>query len=127
MALQAFPVLYANDVESVAGFRERLGFEEHVRSPGAIGDVGCVAMHRDTAELGVTSEASPRTLAGVGPGPGPGGELFVYVEEVGATLQVLRAEGTKVSRDPMDTPWGERVVFVAAPEGNVGTPAMAAR
>jgi len=37
MALRAFPVLYANDVESVAAFYVALGFEERVRMPDATG------------------------------------------------------------------------------------------
>ena len=33
MALRAFPVLYAKDVETVAAFYVRLGFQEHIRMP----------------------------------------------------------------------------------------------
>jgi hypothetical protein len=37
MGLRAFPVLYAKDVEGVAAFYVRLGFEEHFRMPGQDG------------------------------------------------------------------------------------------
>ena len=58
-------------------------------------------------------------LAGVEPGPGPRGELFVYVEDVDATVASLRDAGARVVREPADMPWGERVGFVADPEGNL--------
>jgi lactoylglutathione lyase len=119
MALRAFPVLYAKDVEAVAGFYARLGFEEHFRMPGPDGSAGFIGPRRDDAELAVTTEDSPRMLAGVEPGDGPRHELFVYVPDVDAKVSELRAEGASVLREPADMPWGERLAFVADPEGNV--------
>jgi lactoylglutathione lyase len=58
-------------------------------------------------------------LAGVEPGPGPRHELFVYVDDVDATVTALRDDGGRVLREPADMPWGERVAYVADPEGNV--------
>ncbi len=126
MALRAFPVLYARDVERVAGFYERLGFQEHARMPGGDGAAGFIGLRRGHAELAVTTEASPRTLAGVEPGPGPRHELFVYVSDVDATLTELREAGATVLREPADMPWGERLAFVRDPEDNVVTLAMPA-
>jgi lactoylglutathione lyase len=119
MARRAFPVLYAKDVAAVAGFYARLGFREHVRMPAPDGSPGYVGMARDGAELAVTSEDSPRTLAGIEPGPGPRHELFVYVDDVDASVAELREAGATVIREPVDMPWGERVAFVADPEGNM--------
>jgi lactoylglutathione lyase len=119
MALRAFPVLYAKDVLAVAAFYERLGFAEQARVPTADGAVGFVGLRRDGAELAVTVEDSPRVLAGVEPGPGPRHELFVYVHDVDATVAELRRAGVRVVREPVDMPWGERVGFVADPEGNL--------
>jgi lactoylglutathione lyase len=119
MSLRAFPVLYARDVEAVAGFYARLGFAETFRLPAPDGTPGFVALRRDDAELGVTTEDSPRLLAGVEPGPGPRHELFVYVADVDATVADLRAAGATILREPVDQPWGERVAFAADPEGNV--------
>ena len=117
--MRAFPVLYAKDVELVAGFYEGLGFEEHFRMAGQDGSAGFVALDRDGAELAVVSEDSPRRLAGVDPGPGPRHELFVYVDDVDATIARLRAAGARVVREGADMPWGERVGFVTDPEGNM--------
>lgn len=121
MTLRAFPVLYARDVERVAAFYKNLGFQEHFRLPDPTGAAGFIGMHRDGAELGVTTEQSPRALAGVEPGPGPRHELFVYVEDVDATFTMLRASGAEALREPRDMPWGERIAFLRDPEGNVVT------
>src|SRR3954463_11110330 len=119
VALRAFPVLYAKDVEVVAAFYGRLGFEEQFRLAGPDGGAGFIALRRDASELAVTTEDSPRILAGVAPGPGPRHELFVYVIDVDATVHALTGAGATVLREPADMPWGERVAFVADPEGNV--------
>ena len=126
MALRAFPVLYARDVGAVAAFYARLGFEERFRLAGEDGQAGYIALRRDGAELAVTTEDSPRTLAGVEPGPGPRHELFVYVDDVDVTVSSLRAAGVRVVREPADMPWGERVGFVSDPEGNLVSLATAA-
>jgi lactoylglutathione lyase len=125
MGLRAFPALYARNVEGVAAFYVQLGFEEHVRLAGPDGAAGFIGLRRDGAELAVTTEESPRMLAGVEPGPGPRHELFVYVEDVDGTVAALRESGTSVVREPVDMPWGERVGFVADPEGNLVSLAVA--
>lgn len=124
MVLSAFPILYARDVGVVAAFYERLGFEEHFRLPDEKGGTVFIAMHRGAAELGVATEDSPRSLAGVEPGPGPRHEFFVYVNDVDTTFNELRDAGITVLRDPADMPWGERIGFVQDPEGNIVSLAM---
>jgi lactoylglutathione lyase len=125
VGLRAFPVLYAKDVEALAAFYGALGFVEQVRLPGPDGSPGFVGLKRDDAELAVTTEDSPRMLAGVEPGPGPRGELFVYVAGIDALVQRLRELGAGVLREPADMPWGERVAYLTDPEGNVVTLAAA--
>ncbi|HEY2637274.1 MAG TPA: VOC family protein [Solirubrobacteraceae bacterium] len=117
--MRAFPVLYARDVAGVAAFYAYLGFVEQVRLPQPDGSPGFIALKRDEAELAVTTEESPRLLAGVEPGPGPRGELFVYVESPDAVVAGVEAAGGRVVRVPADMPWGERVGWVADPEGNL--------
>jgi lactoylglutathione lyase len=117
--LRAFPVIYARDVEAVAAFYLRLGFEEGFRMPAQDGSAGFIRMQRDGAELAVTTEDSPRMLAGVEPGPGPRHELFVYVADVDATVAALREAGSSIFAEPADMLWGERLAYVADPEGNI--------
>ena len=125
--MRAFPVLYAKDVERVAAFYVQLGFVEHSRLPGPDGVAGFIGLRRDGAELGVTTEDSPRMLAGVEPGPGPRHELFVYVEDVDESIRAMREWGASVVRGPADMPWGERVGFLADPEGNLVSVAAPSR
>jgi lactoylglutathione lyase len=44
--------------------------------------------------------------------------MFVYVAGVDDLTGQLRAEGVVVLRDPADMPWGERIAFIADPDGN---------
>ena len=118
MTLRAFPVLHAEDVEAVAGSSARLGFVEEVRIAGADGGIAYLGLRRDQAALGVTTVQAPRALAGVEPQPGPRHELFVYVRAVDETVDRLRAD-TTIIREAADMPWGERLAYVADPEGNL--------
>jgi len=62
--------------------------------------------------------AAPRELIGVEVGEHPRFELFVYVDDVDRCVEQLQATGAAVLRDPEDMFWGERVGYVADPEGN---------
>lgn len=118
--LRAFPVIYAKDVEALGAFYGLLGFDEQGRLPDRAGSAaGLISLRRGTAELGITTEDSPRMLAGIEPGEGPRHELFVYVDDVDATVARLREGGVSVVREPVDMPWGERVALVFDPEGNL--------
>ena len=68
--------------------------------------------------MAVVSEQWPRDQYGMERGPGPSFEMFVYVEHADAAVAELAARGTVVIRPPEDMPWGERVGFVADPDGN---------
>jgi len=121
---RAFPVIYARDVERCAAFYEDLGFERHVRLPPD-GEAGYIGLRRGASELAVTTVESPRQLVGIEPGTEPRFEMFVYVDDVDATIDRLR-DTVRVLREPADTPWGERLAWVADPEGNPVAVAMAA-
>ncbi|HLM28499.1 MAG TPA: VOC family protein [Acidimicrobiales bacterium] len=45
-------------------------------------------------------------------------EMFVYVDDLDATIDELRGRGSAVLREPTDMPWGERVGYVTDPDGN---------
>jgi len=109
-------VIYARDVLSSARFYESLGFAEHFRLP--VEEPGYVGLRRGGAELAVVTVDSPRELIGVEVGSQPRFELFVYVDDVDREVDVLRAAGATVLRDPEEMFWGERVAWVADPDGN---------
>ena len=44
---------------------------------------------------------------------------WVYVEDVDAKLEELRASGAPVVAEPEDQPWGERVARTRVPNGNL--------
>ncbi len=57
------------------------------------------------------------TAAGRG-GIGVRFEMFVYVDDVDEAISSLRAQGMTILREAADMPWGERLAYVADPEGN---------
>jgi lactoylglutathione lyase len=118
-------VIYARDVTREVEFYEQLlGFERTYQFPPD-GDPGYVGLRRDEADLGIVHESSPREMIGANLGDGPRFELFVYVADVDATVSSMRTKGVPILRPPEDMPWGERVAYVADPEGNPVTLATA--
>jgi lactoylglutathione lyase len=45
-------------------------------------------------------------------------ELCLEVPDVDGATQALREAGVPILEPPKDRPWGERVAFVADPDGN---------
>lgn len=118
MALRAFPVAYASDVEALAAFWELLGFRRHVQLPPD-GEPGYIGLTRDGgAELAVTHKQWATDRYGLSAGGGPRFEMYVYVDDLEAVLSRLTEANVKVLRAAEDMPWGERIATVADPEGN---------
>lgn len=118
MPERAFPVVYARDVERSARFYQSLGFQEHFRLPPQ-GDAGYIGLRRGSYELAVTTIDSPQQLIGVQVGSGPRFEMFVYVDDVDETLAALRDGDVRVLKAPADMFWGERVAWIADPDGTL--------
>lgn len=122
---RAFPVVYVRDVPKALEFYGGLlGYEQHSQFPPE-GEAVFVALRRDESELGLVHESSPQTLLSRGIGEGLRFELFVYVDDVDETVGRMRTADVEVLREPEDMPWGERLAFVADPEGNPITLAAA--
>jgi lactoylglutathione lyase len=117
MADRSFPVVYASDVEASAAFFERLGFQRYVQLPPE-GVPGYVGLRRAAGEVAVVDQVWPQDQFGVPAGDGPRVELFVYVDDVDDTMAELGAAGATMLREAADMPWGERVGYVADPDGN---------
>jgi lactoylglutathione lyase len=75
-------------------------------------------MRRGSAEIAVVDAVWPKDQYGGALGDGVRFEMFVYVDEVDSAVKRLRDSGTSVLREPADMPWGERVAYVADPDGN---------
>ena len=117
MVERAFPVIFAERVSATARFYEELGFERHFQLP-AEGEPGYVGLRRGSYELAVVSAEWPEQQYGASVAPGVRFELFVYVDAVDELVESVRARGTQVLCEPADMPWGERVAYVADPDGN---------
>jgi lactoylglutathione lyase len=129
VATRAFPVVYSRDVERAAGFYAGwLGFEEHTRLPPE-GDAGYIGLRRGDSDLAIVDAAWPQDQFGMRMGDEPRFELFVYVDHVDDAVAAMSGEGVPVLKEPEDMPWGERVGWVADPDGNpvgLATPATPA-
>jgi lactoylglutathione lyase len=118
VATWAFPVIYSRDVERASAFYAgRLGFEEQMRLPPD-GPAAYVGLRRGDSELAIVDSGWSRDQFGLTMGEGPRFELFVYVDGPDEAVAAMRDEGVKVLKDPQDMPWGERVAWVADPDGN---------
>jgi lactoylglutathione lyase len=114
---RAFPVIFAGQVEVTAQFYEWLGFQRHFQLP-ADGEPGYVGLRRGAAELAVVAADWPREQYGATVADGVRFEMFVYVANVDAAVEQLRHQHGALLREPADMPWGERVAYVADPDGN---------
>ncbi|MFD6327093.1 flavin reductase [Streptomyces sp. NPDC058442] len=117
MQERAFPLIYAERVGATAEFYELLGFTRQRQNPPE-GDPAYIALRRGPAELAVVRADWPHTRYGVPPGPGPRFEMFVLVDDLDVTLKQLADAKVPLLRAPADLPWGERVAYVADPDGN---------
>ena len=66
-------------------------------------------MQRGSSTIGIASGAADTDRFG----------LWVYVENVDATLELLRTKGAPVVADPEDRRWGEPVAETRDPDGNL--------
>ena len=110
--LRSFPIVYARRWADTVEFYEHLGFTRTFE----LGEYA--TLERGSAQLGVVSGSWPNDHYGMRMGDGPRFELFVYVDDVNATFDALRAASVPVIKEPELMPWGETVGFVTDPEGN---------
>jgi lactoylglutathione lyase len=115
---RAFPIVYVPDVERSARFYAgQLGFQEILRMPPE-GDAGYIGLALDDSRMAIVNTSWPEERIGVRVGSLPRFELWVYVDDVDAMVAQLRGGDVPVLMDPEDMPWGERMAYVADPDGN---------
>ena len=44
--------------------------------------------------------------------------MYVYVDDVDGLTETLRGQGIQILREPAIMPWGERLAYIADPDGN---------
>jgi lactoylglutathione lyase len=114
-----FPMLSATDfAASVAFYRDVLGGTETYRFPAD--DPVFVTLSLGDSQLGIGGmSASPIHGQPQRPASGHRIELCVYVDDVDRVTAAAREAGAPVLLAPSVQPWGERVAYVADPDGNL--------
>lgn len=105
-----FPIVYVEDVERSRRFyADLLGFEPGYRWPEE-GELRFLVLRLEDSALAVAKRSTPAAE--------PRFELCAYTDDVDATVETLRAAGVPVLSEPEDMPWGERMAYVADPDGH---------
>lgn len=117
----AFPILTVLDVErSLAFYRGLLGFELAYSWPVQGTPVfATVKLGGAVLGLGVARDGSglPWTPRLEPDGPSRPVELCLTTDDVDAAVAALAVAGMPVLYPPTDQPWGERMAYVADPDG----------
>lgn len=113
-----FPIVYSRNLpQAVAFYCGALGFEQGYRWPPD-GDPDFLVVRLGTFSLGLASASAPEELLGRPMGSGLRYELCLYADDVDEAVRELCAAGAPLLRPPADMPWGERIAYVADPDGN---------
>jgi lactoylglutathione lyase len=114
-----FPIIYSADVSAALAFyRDGLGMRETLRFPDGSAEPEFVSLSLDDS-TGVALSGPGDSIHGRPVQPGARGfELCIYADDVDAAAADLRARGHAVLVDPVDQPWGERMAYIADPDGN---------
>jgi lactoylglutathione lyase len=106
----AFPILHTSDLSrALAFYRDLLGFEERYRFPED-GEPEYVSVALGEFSLGLVLQEAP---------PPPGRvTLWLYADDVDAEVERLRGAGARITMEPADQPWGERLAAIVDPEQN---------
>jgi lactoylglutathione lyase len=117
MHRKAFPVLYVGDLRRSVAFYSLLGYESVYQFP-LEGDPHYVGLERGDSSLGIAHTSWPEAQLGITVGTAPRFELFLYVDDVDAQVETLRAAGYKIVQEPANMPWGERQAYAFDPDQN---------
>ena len=121
MASKLFPMLSCGDLgRSLAFYGDLLGGVETYRFPEQ-GEPAFIALTvGESSEIGLGGiAAQPLHGRPQRPASGHRVELCVYVDDVDGVFARAGAEGFEPVADPADMPWGERIAWLADPDGNL--------
>jgi len=118
-ARSVFPILSTEDLGVSMGFYGLLlGGEESYRFPND-GQPSFVVLRLGESEIGLAAIGDTLHGEPMRPASGHRFELCVYVEDVDAAVTAAREAGMRIVAEPSDQVWGERVAYVADPDGNL--------
>lgn len=120
MATRLIPMLSCGDLErSLVFYRDLLGGAEAYRFPEQ-GAPEFMALRIGESEIGLGPiPAQPLHGRPQRPATGHRMELCVYVDDVDEVFARAGAAGFETVADPAPTPWGERIAWLADPDGNL--------
>lgn len=111
------PVLFVEDLDRARDFYVNVlgfapAFEDSTSAGLLLGDemLLLVTVPSATDMLPITQPSSPR-------GQRPVGLFNIFVENVDATFEQLKARGVVFLLDPVDRKWGRRTAHFSDPEG----------
>jgi catechol 2,3-dioxygenase-like lactoylglutathione lyase family enzyme len=109
MSEGSFPIITVRDLPAARDFYARLGFVQTYQFPPQ-GDAGFVTLERNSSTIGLSAggDESDDRFA-----------YWVYVDDVDAVFEDVRASETPIVGAPKDEPWGERVAHLRDPDGNL--------
>jgi len=105
---------------SLRFYTELLGGELSYRFPPE-GDAVFVTLRLGASELGLGQLGDGPALHGqpLRPAQGHRIELCIYVRHLDQLVERMRGERVTILLEPSLQPWGERVAYVADPDGNL--------
>ena len=113
MITTGFPILSTPDIErSLTFWRDLLGGQVYFSFPDD-GPPGYVAVQLGGMRLGIGLDSAIER-----DGPIQRISIWLYVDDCDAVTDHLRSAGIRVTEEPEDQVWGERMARVLDPDGN---------
>lgn len=112
-----YMILYVNDFEKTMDFyKGKLGL------PVKMQQDTYVEFDTGATTLSINTRKSVKELIGLQVPEGSAStqtfEIGFVVEDVAATIEVLRQQGVTIIKEPDTKPWGQTVAYVADPDGH---------
>lgn len=119
----SFPIIYTRDLPAASRFyRDLLGYTETYRFPADAAEPVFVSLTLPDGSGIALAAAEDGQLGAHGqpmrPRSGHQFELCLYTDDVDKAIADLRGHGVPVLAEPADQPWGERMAYVADPDGH---------
>jgi lactoylglutathione lyase len=109
---ELFPILSTPNLErSLAFYRDLLGGKVAYEFPGPDGRPVYVGLDIGRSHIGIGGPSQATD-------PQRAISLWAYTDDCDVLVERLRRAGVRITEEPADQPWGERVARVVDPDGN---------